>query len=353
MKKILFPFFLLSLTLLYAQPKAQYYSIAEGKSQAALKTALFTIIKNPSVVSYNGLWSAFQTTDKRADGKVWDMYSNSTFTFGTDQDKGSGGTAEGQFYNREHSFPKSWFDDKSPMYSDLFHLYPADKLVNNKRSNNAYGEVGTVKWTSQNGSKLGTAKSGSGYSGTVFEPIDEYKGDFARTYFYMVTCYEDKITSWSSPHLASNKYPGLNSWSIALLLKWSNQDPVSKKETDRNNAVEKYQNNRNPFIDYPELAEYIWGNKMGQFWNSTPSGLEYLTMEFNVSLDVTQDFIIVETEETALSYVIYNINGQTLQVGNINNNDNQISISDFQNGLYLIKVQSENKIAIKKFIISK
>lgn len=353
MKKILFPFFLLSLTLLYAQPKAQYYSSAEGKSQATLKTALFSVIKNPSVVSFNGLWTAFEKTDKRADGKVWDMYSNANFSFGTNQDKGSGGTSEGQFYNREHSFPKSWFSDKSPMYSDLFHLYPTDKLVNNRRSNNPYGEVGSAKWTSENGSKLGSAKSGSGYSGTVFEPIDEYKGDFARTYFYMITCYEDKITSWSSPHLASNKYPGFNEWSINVLLKWHRQDPVSKKETDRNNAVEKYQDNRNPFIDYPELVEYIWGNKMGQPWTSFVSGLEDTATEFSVYLDTAQDMIKIESEDSALSYVIYNINGQILQSGDLHNTDNQISVSDIENGLYIIKVQTETRTVIKKFIISK
>lgn len=353
MKKILLPFFLLSFTLLHAQPKVNYYSIAEGKSQAALKTALYTIIKDPSVVSYSGLWSAFQTTDKRADGKVWDMYSECDFTFGTDQDRGSGGTSEGQFYNREHSFPKSWFNNKSPMYSDLFHLYPADKLANSKRSNYAYGEVGTVKWTSRSGSKLGSSKSESGYSGTVFEPTNEYKGDFARTYFYMVTCYENQISSWSSPHLAKNTYPGLNDWSITVLLKWHRLDPVSEKETNRNNAVEKYQNNRNPFIDYPELAEYIWGDKKGESWSSQGLGLEDVSIEFNVYLDASQDFIRIDTEEATLSYTIYNMNGQVIQTGNINNEDNQISVSNFNSGLYLIKVNSEKKITVKKFMISR
>lgn len=242
------------------------------------------------------------------------------------------------------------------MYSDLFHLYPTDKRANTERGNNAYGEVGSAKWTSQNGSKVGTAKSSLGYSGTVFEPIDEYKGDFARTYFYMVTCYEDKITSWSSPHLTNNKYPGLNSWSITMLLKWHRQDPVSQKETDRNNAVESYQRNRNPFIDYPELAEYIWGDKTGQSWSAEGSGLEdNVATIFNIYIDYTHDFITVETEKSTFSYVIYNINGQILQTGNVdsNNYNNQISVSLLKNGVYIIKVQSENKNAVKKFIISK
>lgn len=356
MKKTFLLFFVFSFTLLHAQPKPGYYSPAEGKSQSVLKTALYTIIKNSSVLSYSELWDAFETTDKRADGKVWDMYSNSNFTFGVHQDRGSGGTSEGELYNREHSFPKSWFNDKSPMYSDLFHLYPTDKRANTERGNNAYGEVGSAKWTSQNGSKVGTAKSSLGYSGTVFEPIDEYKGDFARTYFYMVTCYEDKITSWSSPHLTNNKYPGLNSWSITMLLKWHRQDPVSQKETDRNNAVESYQRNRNPFIDYPELAEYIWGDKTGQSWSAEGSGLEdNVATIFNIYIDYTHDFITVETEKSTFSYVIYNINGQILQTGNVdsNNYNNQISVSLLKNGVYIIKVQSENKNAVKKFIISK
>ena len=247
-----------------------YYQAADGKKGAELKTALCGIIYNRTERTYGDLWTDFQTTDKRADGKVWDMYSGiSNFTWGSPyQDNGSGGTTEGDKYNREHSWPNSWFGGKvQPMYTDLHHMYPTDKLVNNKRSNNPFGETngGTYK-SANNFSKLG-ACTYPGYTGTVFEPNDEYKGDFARTYFYMVTCYEEKIPDWytnyseSRPTLDGSKYPGFTSWQLEMLLKWAKNDPVSEKETNRNNAVYGIQQNRNPFIDYPGLEEYIWGNK--------------------------------------------------------------------------------------------
>jgi len=256
-----------------ANNSGTYYKAADGKTGAALKTALSDCIYNRKERSYGDLWDDFRTTDARADGKVWDMYSNITnFTFGTDQDRGSGGGKEGEYYNREHSFPNSWFGGKvQPMYTDLHHMYPTDKLVNNRRGNNPFGEVGTPSWQSAGGfSKLGPAKSGLGYSGTVFEPADEYKGDFARTYFYMVTCYDFKIADWYDnyadcrPMLDGKAYPGLSDWAVKMLLRWSEQDPVSEKELNRNEAVWKIQQNRNPFIDYPGLEQYVWGDKVGQ-----------------------------------------------------------------------------------------
>ena len=241
-----------------------YYANADGKSGSALKTAMSGIILPHTQRSYDNLWTDFQSTDVRSDGKVWDMYSNITnFTFGTDQ--AGSYSKEGDKYNREHSFPKSWFGDATPMYTDLHHLYPTDGFVNGKRSNYPFGETDGGTYTSANNfSKLGTCTY-PGYTGTVFEPADEYKGDFARTYFYMVTCYEDQLPSWYSnntearPTLDGNKYPGLSSWQLAMLMKWAKNDPVSEKETTRNNAVYAIQNNRNPFIDYPGLEEYIWG----------------------------------------------------------------------------------------------
>lgn len=267
MKKILLLFLVLISLTVYSQEPSGYYNNAENKSDAALKTALFNIISSHTALSYDGLWTAFKTTDKRSDGRVWDIYSNTTnYTFGTNQ-CGSYGS-EGDCYNREHSFPKSWFNDATPMYTDLFHLYPSDGKVNGMRSNYPFGEVGTVTYQSANGySKLGSC-SFPGYSGTVFEPADELKGDLARTYFYMVTAYEDKVSGWSSEHLDGTKYPALNTWSVALFLKWNAEDPVSQKEIDRNNIIySDFQHNRNPFIDHPDLAEYIWGSKKGQPWS--------------------------------------------------------------------------------------
>lgn len=246
-----------------------YYQAATGKKGAALKTALCGIIYNRTERTYKDLWTDFQATDKRDDGKVWDMYSNKrAFTFGIDQ--AGSYKIEGDVYNREHSFPNSWFGGNvTPMYTDLHHVYPTDGFVNNKRGNFPFGETNGESYKSANDfSKLGKCTC-QGYTGTVFEPNDEYKGDFARTYFYMVTCYEEKLPDWYAdngekdgvkPTLDGKTYPGLAEWQLKMLMKWAKNDPVSEKEINRNKAVYGIQNNRNPFIDYPGLEDYIWGD---------------------------------------------------------------------------------------------
>ena len=247
-----------------------YYNYAYGKSDEQLMSAMRSIIREHRQLGYGALWDAFKTTDTDAQGYIIDMYSNCKYT--PDQHGGNGQNV-GDGFNREHSFPKSWFDDDYPMYTDLFHLYPTDIKVNNQRSNYPFGECegGTYlsykQWSGTG--RLGYS-SFAGYSGTVFEPADEYKGDFARTYFYMVTCYKNELPNWSgSPQLdyRNNLYKAFSTWSINLFVKWARQDPVSEKETKRNDAVFGIQGNRNPFIDNPELFEYIWGNKQGESWN--------------------------------------------------------------------------------------
>ena len=268
-----------------------YYASADGTMGSALKTAMCVIILPHTQRSYDNLWTDFQSTDVRSDGKVWDMYSNITnFTFGTDQ--AGSYSKEGDKYNREHSFPKSWFGEATPMYTDLHHLYPTDGYVNGRRSNYPFGETNGETYKSANGfSKLGTCTY-PGYTGTVFEPADEYKGDFARTYFYMVTCYEDQLPSWYSsntearPTLDGKKYPGLSSWQLAMLMEWAKNDPVSDKETARNNAVYAIQNNRNPFIDYPGLEEYIWGTMTTTAFSYD----NYVQPVYNTKQDVTMSF---------------------------------------------------------------
>lgn len=235
-----------------------YYQQADGSKGKALKTALYGIIKEHGELGYGDLWEAFKSTDAREDGKVWDMYSGITnYNFVT---SGSNYKKEGDCYNREHSMPKSWFNDETPMYTDLVHLVPTDGYVNGKRANYPFGETNSPTYTSEGGfSKLGPS-SIAGYSGTVFEPNDEYKGDFARIYFYMVTCYEDKVSTWESDMLDHNSYPAFADWALGMLLRWAEEDPVSKKEIDRNNAVYSIQGNRNPYVDYPGLEQYVWGN---------------------------------------------------------------------------------------------
>ncbi|NPV02436.1 MAG: hypothetical protein HPY53_13765 [Brevinematales bacterium] len=238
-------------------PTGYYSGINPGST--TLKADLHNLIYSHSEQTYTYLWTAFQTTDKKANGKVWDMYSDIPggtppyeYTFGSDQCGTYSG--EGSCYNREHSWPKSWFNDLTPMYSDLFHLYPTDGYVNGKRSNYAFGEVGSTSWTSLNGSKLGIC-NWPGFSGTAFEPIDEYKGDFARSYFYMCVCYYGEDSGWSASDMTY--HATLLPWAEAMLRTWSAQDPVSQKEIDRNDAVYAIQGNRNPFIDHPEWVQLI------------------------------------------------------------------------------------------------
>ncbi len=353
MKRILLSIFLaFSITIALAQAPDNYYSTAQDKYGEDLMEALHNIIKDHTVLSYTpGIWNAFYETDVRSDGKVWDMYSSCDFTFGNDQDSGSGGSAECQFYNREHSFPKSWFNDDSPMYTDLFHIYATDKKVNNVRSNYPYGEVDNASYTSSNGSKLGTS-SISGYNGTVFEPTDEYKGDFARTYFYMATRYYDQMYSWSESNGMTNgtRHPAYNEWVVEMLLRWHENDPVSDKEINRNNAIfDNYQHNRNPFIDHPEFANWIWDEQAS--WVDT---------EANQSLNLypnpaSKTISITTTLKGEVNIVFFTtLGGEVKRVSKeVLGNKLDVSINDIPNGAYIVRVISGNVSETGQLIISR
>lgn len=255
-----------------AQAPQGYYKSLEGKREAELKTAVYNLIHNfTKVSSYQNLPQYFQRTDVYPESdRWWDMYSD--IPLYAPSFKG---------LNREHSFPKSWWggSEKTPAYTDLNHLYPSEARANQAKSNYPLGEVDrneTVKF--QNGiSTVGYPVRGQGGgSVNVFEPDDEYKGDFARTYFYMATCYQQGLT-WKYTYMVNQtEYPTLNGWAVEMLLKWHREDPVSQKEINRNNVIYSIQNNRNPFIDRPELAEYIWGNRKGEPYtpsqSDTPTG---------------------------------------------------------------------------------
>ncbi|PME27430.1 endonuclease I [Vibrio sp. 10N.286.55.E10] len=254
----------------------EYYKDAEGKVGFALKTALYQIIDNHSSQGYTAIWTLVSEADLDAyydtDGSILDMYSekpsgSDSIQFTKVADQCGQYRKEGDCYNREHSFPKSWFGGKvEPMNSDGHHLFATDGYVNSKRSNWPFGEVSSATYTSSNGSKLGSAANSLGYVGTVFEPIDEFKGDFARAYFYMATRYENEIANWEGNSTSSDAVlDGTNTtvfepWLLTMLKRWHSEDPVSQKEIDRNKAVYDFQGNRNPFIDHPEFVSQIWGN---------------------------------------------------------------------------------------------
>ncbi|MEI6755150.1 MAG: endonuclease [Paludibacter sp.] len=258
---------------LFAVAPTGYYSSLEGKKAAVLKTELHKIICQDTThyLGYGSgagnTWQGFYYTDRNlSTNLVIDMYSDSLRYFPTDYIS-QGYPGFGQKIHIEHSVPKSWWgcDITHPdcPARDLNHLFPADGSTNEAKNDNPLGVVTGTPTTNNGESKVGPGGY-DGFVGTVFEPADKYKGDFARAYFYMATAYEHYVNKWdlTKPEnmMQNNKYPVLKPGAVALLLQWHRKDPVSVKEFDRNDAVFGIQKNRNPFVDYPQLVEYIWGN---------------------------------------------------------------------------------------------
>ena len=301
MKKITTLFVLLVGLTAMADIPDGYYTNAVGKIDEALMTALEGIIYTHTQLGYNDLWDAYPYTDAGSDGYYIDMYSTCKYN----KSSYHVGTASyvGQGLNREHSFPKSWFGgEEYPMYTDLMMIIPTDGYVNQRRSNYPYGVcAGGETYTNEDLGvtmlgKLGTSTY-NGYTAKVFEPDDEYKGDFARIYFYMVTCYKSDVKNWPGSgqlDYATNGYKAFSNWSLQMLLEWHRADPVSAKEIARNEAVysskignkEYGQGNRNPFVDHPELAEYIWGTKQHTAWTDGGDTPEPIVKEVPVMLSV-------------------------------------------------------------------
>lgn len=264
---------LLTSAAVFADAPAGYYSSLDGKSGESLKNQLHDIIAPHTQLTYSSLWNYFPQTDaypEQVNGKliVWDMYSDNWNTLRYFYYGGTGGL------NREHSVPKSWWGNSGSSNSDiekflagtdLMHLFPSDGPANSAKSNYPLGVVDVSTYT--NGvSTVGYPVTGQGGgSSRVFEPDDEYKGDFARVYFYMATCYQDYTWKYTYMFIdKSSSYLSLKPWAYNMLLEWAREDPVSQKEIDRNDAVYRIQGNRNPFVDDPMLMEYIWGNRQGQ-----------------------------------------------------------------------------------------
>jgi endonuclease I len=267
MKKIYTYLLLLFFTVCFSQIPSGYYNTATGTGYT-LKTQLYNIIKGHTDNGYAGLYTTYQTSDVdnfyENDGTVLDMYSENpsgtdpyNYSTGTTQRCGSY-SVEGDCYNREHIIPQSVFNEQSPMVADAHFITPTDGKVNGIRSNYPHGTVSSATYTSQNGGKLGSS-SVSGYSGTVFEPINAFKGDIARMYFYFATRYENTVAGYSYAMFDGSSNKVFTTAFLNMLLAWNAQDPVSAREIARNNAIYARQNNRNPYIDHPEYVNQIWG----------------------------------------------------------------------------------------------
>lgn len=274
---------------LYAIEKSYYNSI-DGKSGSTLREALTTLTytKHTTDVGYNWTFDGIDIVN----GEVLDIYSTCTWTAAQ---QGKNYTDICDSYNREHLVPQSVFEERTPQRSDRHHLFLADGKVNQVRSSYPFGETDATNGFSglSNESKaLGQfGIAASGYTGNVYEPADEYKGDIARAVLYMVIRYATSdvcktyggsanaypVTTWSNAMFSSSLSTnyGLSDKAKAVFLAWHRADPVSAKEVARNNGVEAKQGNRNPFIDLPDLVEYLWGNHTGETVNL--SGLTIAT----------------------------------------------------------------------------
>ena len=328
--------------MVQGQPPPGYYDPAQGLTSEALRIALHDIIDGHQVLANSSLWSAYGQTDRKPNNTVWDIYSDVPdgtppyeFTFVTDQCGNYSG--EGDCFNREHTFPQSWFNGAPPMDTDLFHLYPTDAWVNQRRANWPYGEVGSPTWTSQNGSKLGPCNY-PGCSGTVFEPIGAYKGDLARGYFYLLTRYYGITGTWPSPMLMDGEFLP---WAETMLLDWHAQDPVSDKEVARNNIIfTNYQGNRNPYIDHPEWVERIWG--------PTASVPEHVSASFIVRT-LADGIEISRTTVGSASLQLFDARGALLATKTFSGSSVSVPIQ-LANGAYVVVLDEAGSRQVQRFV---
>lgn len=357
--KLLFPLIFVFTLAIYAQPPNGYYNEAEDLLGYQLKTALFiTISQGHEAQLYSDIWLFFNNHDVTDGGFIRDIYSDCDFQFGRpdetggNQDSGLGGNIECEFYNREHSFPRAYFGGNiGPMFTDIHHIFPADKLVNNTRASFVFANVANPTFTSQNTSKLGPSAT-PGVSGTVFEVADEYKGDVARGFFYMATRYENLIASWLGNNsdgdllLNGTSSQAFEQWAIDILYEWHINDPVDQFEIDRNNAAFLFQGNRNPFVDNPDYVCRIWGLDQE---NCNLSQDQFQFTDLSIYPNPTSKIIHVKNSTSIDGLELYNLQGKLVQQKKNIGLYHQLDIP--QKGMYILKLTSMKTTSTHKIIV--
>jgi endonuclease I len=359
----------------FSQIPSNYYSSATG-SGYTLKTQLKNIIDDTNngltpeyesiELTYGELYNTYELSDvdiyyDHSDINlkyILDMYSEQPlaadsyeYVYGSSQqDNGSGGTAEGEKFNREHTIPQSVFNSNFPERSDAHFVIPSDKYVNAQRGNLPYGETNNNNPSENytNGSKRGlNTNTGytSGYTGDVFEPIDEFKGDIARMYFYFVTRYQDDLTSYNSyPMFDGSSQQALAQPFLDILYNWHIQDPVSQRELDRNNAIFTQHNNRNPFIDNPSYVSDIWSSAL------SISDFKRSNDDISIYPNPTSGHLISIKTSSNLDVDIYNVLGQNILKQRVTPEQNKINIQNLKSGVYILKMTSQAGSTTKKLI---
>lgn len=322
-----------------------YYDSLEGLSGNALKQAVQDIIANPTIVrahNYGDIEFILKEADKNPlnSNQVWQMYVESPRAI-LDYQVGSSNIG---VWNREHIFPQSrggfsggtsstadgigvWLptnaDDILSGHADAHHLRAEDGAENSTRSNRDYG-------SDYNGP---TGSQGS------------WNGDVARALFYMAVRYNGLNLVNGNPSDAIVGQMG----DLASLLTWNTTDPRDDFEMNRNNYIYTWQMNRNPFIDYPLLADYIFGANFGQPWSSTLSTQNPIENRVVVYPNPATEYLIVSGLEGSSKVEIYTITGQLVQIQNFENNV-QINL-DLNAGMYLVKVTNGFQSTTKKIIV--
>ena len=366
MKKIFLQISLfLAGTSIYAQAPANYYNTATGE-KFELKTQLYNIIKGHSTKSYDALKGLYRQTDSNngfqdkyneKDNTIFDIYSENTngkdpYNYIPGQKECGNYSVEGDCYNREHLIPQSVFNQASPMVSDPLHIWPTDGKVNGVRSSFPHGVVNNPTTTSKNGSKLGpNVNSGysAGYSGTVFEPIDEFKGDIARAYFYFATRYQENgIQGWSYAMFNGTKDKVFTDTFLKILMTWHLQDPVSQRETDINDLVYKYQGNRNPFVDHPEYAQKVWNVTL-----ATDDFVYQKRDDVKVYNKTTRSVVVkLENNQKSIHKIsVFNLNGQLVNEVQNSTHQKEVTVDFKTRGVYIIKVVGPEMEINRKVVI--
>lgn len=236
----------------------QYFSdVGNDVVGAALVATLHNKLAGDHVsISFDALYNAYETLDAGREGcqGIYDFYSSKCWA---PEDACGNYTQEGDCFNREHSWPKSWWGGGTgpDQHEDLVAVIPADGYVNNSRSQLPLGHVLSANYTSSNGSRRGVCNvPGAPLGADCFEPPDSLKGDMARIYFYMAVRYEGELDCCNEDAVNG---ADLHSWQETMLRAWHAADPVDIDERTRNERVFGIQQNRNPFVDYPVFVDRI------------------------------------------------------------------------------------------------
>jgi len=355
---LLYSFILYSL-LGFSQPPTGYYNSAQGLTGFALKTELKENITNGyNGQSYGDLLDLYETSDNDdhydAGGSftILDIYSENpdgpdAYNYFFNDNCGNVSSNEGGCYNREHLFPQGRFNRQEPMRCDAHHVVPTDGQVNGRRSSFPFGVVNNPSFTSLNGSKVGPSVT-PGFNGTVFEPIDEFKGDIARSLLYFATRYEDNFNdqSWDSPNATNDPRDGSQNrwyeqWYIDLLVQWHNQDPVGDRELERNNEVFKHQNNRNPYIDNPDYVNMIW--------STTASNEDALLASVSIYPNPSNGLFSIRGLHEMAGISIWDVSGRLIQ-SNYSLDEDSFRIDGA--GVYFVKLEANTANKVFKVIVN-